>query len=65
MDDLHETVPGPLREKCKCDNDAHTSPVSGALDQAQPSNIDSDFAVKGNGSFDFLVLIFHERVASK
>ena len=63
-DGLRETVPRPLRENRKCDDNAHTLPVPGALDQTQPSNIESDFAVKRNGSFDLLEFIFHKTVTS-
>jgi hypothetical protein len=62
--DLHQAVPRPLGEHSKGDDNAHTFPVSGGLDQAQPANIRSYFPIESNGGLDFFEFIHHKGILS-
>ena len=59
---LHKTIPWPLGEKCKGNNDAHSAAISRRLEQGDPTNIRCYILIEINCSSDFLEFVLHERI---
>ena len=54
----HQVVTRPLREESDSNHNSQTSPVSGSLDQTQPTDVGRDLLVEFDSSPDFLEFIF-------
>ena len=60
----NETVPRPLREKCQCDDNAHSPAVTRTGDERFPAHSRGNFAVKLECCSHLFKLMLDERVIS-
>ena len=59
---LHKSIPWPLREERKRNNDTHSTTISRRLEQGNPTNIRCYILIKINCRFDFLEFVLNERI---